>query len=61
MGDQHPQVHRPRSRLADLVALGSLTRQATASLDAAVIAGFNVLVSGATQQASRQGISPPTR
>ncbi|MEE6274653.1 ATPase, T2SS/T4P/T4SS family [Georgenia sp. MJ206] len=37
------------SRLADLVALGSLSYQAAAFLDAAVIAGLNVLVSGATQ------------
>jgi pilus assembly protein CpaF len=37
------------SRLADLVALGSLTRHAASFLDAAVAAGLNVLVSGATQ------------
>ena len=37
------------SRLADLVALGSLTGQASAFLDASVSAGLNVLVSGATQ------------
>ncbi len=36
-------------RLSDLVALGSLTPQAAAFLDAAVVAGLNVLVSGATQ------------
>jgi pilus assembly protein CpaF len=37
------------TRLADLVALGSLTPQAAAFLDAAVVTGLNVLVSGATQ------------
>lgn len=37
------------SRLSDLVALGSLTPQAAAFLDAAVAAGLNILVSGATQ------------
>lgn len=37
------------SRLTDLVALGSLTPQAAAFLDAAVAAGLNILVSGATQ------------
>jgi pilus assembly protein CpaF len=36
-------------RLADLVALGSLTAHAAAFLDAAVAAGLNILVSGATQ------------
>ncbi|WP_448071410.1 CpaF family protein [Georgenia yuyongxinii] len=36
-------------RLSDLVALGSLTPQAATFLDAAVVAGLNVLVSGATQ------------
>jgi len=36
-------------RLSDLVALGSLTQQAAAFLDAAVVTGLNVLVSGATQ------------
>ncbi|MFH5822265.1 CpaF family protein [Georgenia sp. AZ-5] len=36
-------------RLADLVALGSLTPAAAAFLDAAVVAGLNILVSGATQ------------
>lgn len=37
------------NRLRDLVALGSLSPQAAAFLDAAVAAGLNVLVSGATQ------------
>lgn len=37
------------TRVGDLVALGSLTTQAAAFLDAAVVAGLNVLVSGATQ------------
>src|SRR5690625_332906 len=37
------------TRVSDLVALGSLTTQAAAFLDAAVVAGMNVLVSGATQ------------
>lgn len=36
-------------RLTDLVALGSLTPAAAALLDAAVVSGLNVLVSGATQ------------
>ncbi len=36
-------------RLADLVALGSLTAHAAAFLDASVAAGLNILVSGATQ------------
>ncbi|WP_127130487.1 CpaF family protein [Georgenia sp. SYP-B2076] len=36
-------------RLTDLVALGSLTPRAAAFLDAAVVAGLNILVSGATQ------------
>jgi pilus assembly protein CpaF len=37
------------SRLDDLVALGSLTPQAARFLSAAVAAGLNILVSGATQ------------
>jgi pilus assembly protein CpaF len=37
------------SRMADLVGLDSLTPQAAAFLDAAVTAGLNILVSGATQ------------
>ncbi|MEE6289089.1 ATPase, T2SS/T4P/T4SS family [Georgenia sp. MJ173] len=37
------------TRLSDLVALGSMTPQAAAFLDAAVLVGLNVLVSGATQ------------
>ena len=37
------------SRLADLVALGSLTPHAAAFLDAAVAVGLNILVAGATQ------------
>lgn len=37
------------SRLSDLVALGSMTPQVAAFLDAAVVTGLNVLVSGATQ------------
>ncbi|GAB2613428.1 CpaF family protein [Pseudactinotalea suaedae] len=37
------------SRLQDLVALGSVTPQAATFLDAAVVSGLNVLVSGATQ------------
>lgn len=36
-------------RLADLVALGTLGEQAATFLDAAVVAGLNVLVSGGTQ------------
>lgn len=36
-------------RLSDLVAHGSLTRHAAEFLDAAVVSGLNVLVSGATQ------------
>ncbi|WP_380169092.1 CpaF family protein [Jannaschia sp. R86511] len=36
-------------RLADLVALGTLGAQAARFLDAAVVAGLNVLVSGGTQ------------
>ena len=37
------------TRVGDLVALGSLSTQAAAFLDAAVVAGLNILVSGATQ------------
>ena len=37
------------SRLSDLVALGSMTPQVAGFLDAAVVTGLNVLVSGATQ------------
>lgn len=37
------------TRVDDLVALGSLSTQAAAFLDAAVVAGLNILVSGATQ------------
>ena len=37
------------TRVSDLVALGSLTTQAAAFLDAAVVSGMNILVSGATQ------------
>ncbi len=36
-------------RVSDLVVLGSLTTQAAAFLEAAVVAGMNILVSGATQ------------
>lgn len=36
-------------RLGDLVALGSMNEQAATFLDAAVVAGMNILVSGATQ------------
>ncbi|MGJ7440874.1 CpaF family protein [Aquipuribacter sp. MA13-6] len=36
-------------RLADLVALGTIGEQAARFLDAAVVAGLNVLVSGGTQ------------
>lgn len=35
--------------LADLVRLGALTRQAAAFLDAAVLAGLNIVVAGGTQ------------
>jgi pilus assembly protein CpaF len=37
------------SRLEELVGLGTLTAQAASFLDAAVVAGLNVLVSGGTQ------------
>ncbi len=37
------------ARVSDLVALGSLTTHAAAFLDAAVVSGLNILVSGATQ------------
>jgi pilus assembly protein CpaF len=37
------------SRLADLVALGSLTEQAAAFLEASIVAGLNVVVAGGTQ------------
>lgn len=37
------------ARLADLVALGSLTAQAARFLEAAVLAGQNILVAGSTQ------------
>ncbi len=37
------------TRLADLVGLGSITPQAAAVLDASVVAGLNILVSGGTQ------------
>ena len=37
------------SRIDELVALGSITSQAASFLEAAVIAGLNVLVSGGTQ------------
>ncbi|QDB80011.1 CpaF family protein [Georgenia wutianyii] len=37
------------TRVGDLVELGSLTTQAAAFLDAAVVSGLNILVSGATQ------------
>ena len=37
------------SRLEDLVGLGSLSAQAAKFLDAAIVAGLNVLVSGGTQ------------
>ena len=37
------------SRLGDLVALGSLTEQAAAFLDASVAAGLNIIVAGGTQ------------
>ena len=39
----------PAHRLNDLVALGSLTPHAAQFLDAAVVAGLNILVSGGTQ------------
>lgn len=37
------------SRLAELVELGSLTEQAAAFLEAAVLAGLNIVVAGGTQ------------
>jgi pilus assembly protein CpaF len=37
------------ARLADLVGLGSITPHAAAVLDASVVAGLNILVSGGTQ------------
>jgi pilus assembly protein CpaF len=37
------------TRLGDMVKLGSLTRHAAAVLDAAVVSGLNILVSGGTQ------------
>ena len=37
------------SHLEDLVALGTLTRQAAAFLEAAVVSGLNILVAGGTQ------------
>nr|WP_152188185.1 ATPase, T2SS/T4P/T4SS family [Georgenia satyanarayanai] len=37
------------TRVSDLVTLGSFTTKAAAFLDAAVVSGINVLVSGATQ------------
>lgn len=37
------------TRLGDMVQLGSLTRHAAAVLDAAVVSGLNILVSGGTQ------------
>jgi pilus assembly protein CpaF len=37
------------SRLNDLVSIGTLTPQATAFLEASVVAGLNILVSGGTQ------------
>lgn len=38
----------PASTLSDLVALGTLTAQAAEFLEAAVVAGLNIIVSGAT-------------
>ena len=37
------------SHLDDLVALGTLTRQAASFLEAAVVSGLNILVAGGTQ------------
>ena len=37
------------TQLEDLVALGTLTRQAAAFLEAAVVSGLNILVAGGTQ------------
>ena len=41
-------VHRPR-HIFDLVPLGTLSTQAAAFLDAAIVSGLNVIVAGGTQ------------
>ncbi len=46
-------------RLDDLVRGGSLTPTAARFLDAAVDAGMNILVSGATHTGVKQGYFPP--
>ena len=40
--------------LEDLVRLGTLTRAAARFLDAAVVAGLNILVAGGTQEGMKQ-------
>ena len=47
------------TRVGDLVALGSLSTQAAAFLDAAVVAGLNILVSGATQAGKTTMVNAP--
>ena len=42
----------------DLVRLGSMPPQAARFLEAAVLAGQNIVVAGGTQPASNQGCSP---
>ena len=48
LGGEHPQVPARIRSLAQLVELGSLTRQAAEFLRMSVLAGANILVSGAT-------------
>ena len=49
-GRQHPQIRGLRpSGLDELVRLGSLTEHAARFLEAAVVAGLNIIVTGGTQ------------
>ena len=45
----HPDPGAVAQRVADLVERGSLPREAAAFLDAAVVAGLNIVVAGGTQ------------
>ena len=42
------------SHLDDLVGLGTVTRQAADFLEAAVVAGLNILIAGGTQAGKRR-------
>jgi pilus assembly protein CpaF len=48
------------ARLSELADLGSLTLQAAKFLEASVVAGLNIIVSGGTQAGKRPSLASPT-